>query len=237
MARGKLFWTAVFVGFALAGAVQADTRYVSDVLLINLRERQDTASPTVRLLRTGEAMEVLETSDGFLRVRTAEGEEGWVSEQYVTRDLPKARVIAQLQDETAKLRARLRDLEGARDAAVAELEAARKAHSTSASDLEQELAAARAEAQASATQLRDVKGKYEGLLQASKEVLQVTEERDTLRGENQKLRGENQQLVAEKATLARSWAVRWFLAGSGVLLVGWVLGAITRKKKARFSVG
>ncbi|MBE0617090.1 MAG: hypothetical protein IH608_04080, partial [Proteobacteria bacterium] len=62
-------------------------------------------------------------------------------------------------------------------------------------------------------------------------------ERDRLRAENQALGETAGRLEAEKDTLTRSWAVRWFVAGAGVLLVGWVLGALTKRKKARFMVG
>jgi len=238
MGRRAIFLAVVVLaGISLARGAWSETRYVSDVLLINLRERPDTTAPTVRLLRTGEAMEVLETRDGFLRVRTTDGEEGWVSEQYVTAELPKALVIERLQSEVSKLRARVRDLEGARDQAAAELDAATKSHSASATELERELATARSEAETTAAELKAVQDKYESLRQASEQVLQVTGERDTLREENRRLADANQQLTDEKAKLTRAWAIRWFLAGAGVLLVGWVLGAITRKKKARFSVG
>jgi SH3 domain protein len=238
MVRGRIFWAAVVVAaVSIAGSAPAETRYVSDVLLVNLRERPDGAAPTIRLLRTGEAMDVLEVRGGFLHVRTAQGEEGWVADQYVTTELPKAMVIAQLQNETGKLRARLRDLEAARDQVAAELEAVKKSQSESSSELQQALSDARTEAQATAAKLQDVQGKYDELRQASQEVFQVTEERDTLRGENERLRDENQRLTGEKAKLTRAWATRWFLTGAGVLLVGWVLGALTRKKKARFTVG
>ncbi len=236
------FWARLVAAFLVAAAllpaaVAADTRYIADVLLVNLRDRPDPAANTLRLLRTGEALEVLEAQPGFLRVRTEQGEEGWVAEQYATAELPKALVVVKLQEEVSRLRARLRDLEGARDQVAAELEAARRTHSSSSTELQAELSAARGEAERTARELQDVRQKYQSLTEASKHVTEVTEERDRLRAENQKLSAAVASLDAEKGSLTRSWAIRWFLAGAGVLLVGWVLGAITRKKKARFSVG
>jgi len=218
-------------------AATADTRYITDVLLVNLRDRPDPAGNTLRLVRSGEALEVVEVQPGFLRVRTEQGEEGWVAEQYATEELPKALVATKLQGDVGNLRARIRDLEGARDQVAADLESARKTHSSSSTELQAELSAARGEAERAARELKDVSQKYQSLSEASKHIAEVTAERDRLRAENETLGGTLARLEAESGAAARGWAIRWFLAGAGVLLVGWVLGAITRKKKARFSVG
>lgn len=239
MGRFRARLVAAFLAAAalLPAGATADTRYIADVLLVNLRDRPDPAASTLRLLRTGEALEVLEAEPGFLQVRTEQGEEGWVAEQYATAELPKALVVVKLQEEVSRLRAQIRELEGARDQVAVELEAARRTHSSSSTELQAELSATRGASESAARELQDVRQKYQSLVEASKHVTEVTEERDRLRAEHQKLSAAVASLDAEKGSLTRAWAIRWFLAGAGVLLVGWVLGAITRKKKARFSVG
>lgn len=213
----------------------AETRYITDVLLVNLREAPQANAPTIRLLRTGEALQVLDSRPGFLRVRTGQGEEGWVAEQYAAAEAPAAVVAARLQEEISRLRNRLRTLEEDRDRATAQLEAARRAQASSMAELQHELAAVRGEADQAARELQEVRQRYEHLLQASQNVAEVTEERDRLRVQTGELREAVGLLEAEKSALLRSWAVWWFLAGAGVLLLGWVLGALTRKKKSRFS--
>lgn len=236
MGRAAVALAALAMAAVLTpGFGRAETRYVSDVLLVNLREAPQANAPTIRLLRSGESFQVLESRPGFLRVRTGQGEEGWVAEQYAVSEVPAAIVAARLQEEIARLRNRLRTLEEDRDRATAELEASRRAQASSATELQHELAAVRGEAEQAARELQDVRERYERLLQASQNVAEVTDERDRLRAQTGELREAVDRLEAEKSTFVRSWAIRWFLAGAGVLTLGWVLGALTRKKKSRFS--
>lgn len=237
MGRFRLGLAVLLIVAALAPASGAETRYITDVLLVNLRDRPHAGAATIRLLRTGEALEVLGSEAGFFRVRTEQGEEGWVAEQYAVTELPKERVAAGFQEEVARLRTRVLTLEEGRDGAVAELEAARKAHESSASDLQEELSALRGEAERASREHEEVTRKYESLLHASGQLGEMVAERDRLRVENRELTEAVGRLEDRARSLAETRALRWFLAGAGVLFVGWVLGALTRKKKARFSVG
>ncbi|MDW7710467.1 MAG: TIGR04211 family SH3 domain-containing protein [Deferrisomatales bacterium] len=238
MTRTTLGLAALLVAaFLVPAAAGAETRYITDVLLVNLRARPQAGAETIRLLRSGEVLEVMGSEAGFLRVRTEQGEEGWVAEQYAVTDVPKEWVVAELREEVERLRARVLTLEGARDEATAELEAARKAHASSATALQQELSELREQAEGASRELREVRREYESLLQASGQVGEVVGERDRLRAENRELTEALARREAQARSLGQTRALRWFLAGAGVLLVGWVLGALTRKKKARFSVG
>ena len=239
MSWGRRISLALWVGLmTLSGQAAAETRYVSDVLTVNLRERPDTSSATIRLLRTADSLEVLETVPGFIRVRAAEGEEGWVAEQYVTGEVPKEQTIRRLEQESGRLRQRVRELEETRDEVTQALESARTTHASSTEEKDLQLQQLRGESARLARELKDVSEKYEGLLVASKDVLQVIQERDRLLGEAERLGDDLRKLQEERSSLVKGAAVRWFLAGAGVLLTGWLLGAFSgRRKKARFSVG
>jgi len=239
MSWGRRISLALWVGLAtLSGQAAAETRYVSDVLIVNLRERPDTSSATIRLLRTADSLEVLETVPGFVRVRAAEGEEGWVAEQYVTGEVPKEQTIRRLEQELGRFRQRVRELEGTRDELTQALESARTTHASSAEEKDLQLQQLRGESARLVRELKDVSEKYEGLLAASKDVLQVVQERDRLLGEAERLGEDLRKFQEERSSLLKGAAVRWFLAGAGVLLTGWLLGALSgRRKKARFSVG
>ena len=79
------------------GSTHADTRYVSDMLILTLREGQGSQYKAIRTLRTGTPIEVLEESARYFRVRTQEGEEGWVEKQYISPEEPKA-VISRIEE-------------------------------------------------------------------------------------------------------------------------------------------
>jgi len=63
-------------------------------------------------------------------------------------------------------------------------------------------------------------------------VVEITDERDRLKKENVKLTSTVRELTEENTDLNRNQSVRWFLAGAGVLLFGWLIGRISRKKRA-----
>src|SRR5579864_96743 len=70
----------------LAGCVRTtkpkETAYVT-VPQVYLRDRIAAVYNRVALVKNGERLQVLDKSRRFVRVRTAEGKEGWVEERYL----------------------------------------------------------------------------------------------------------------------------------------------------------
>lgn len=102
----------------LPAAALAATAYIIDELRVSLREAPcDQCAVVQPGLPSGLQLEVSEARDGWSRVRTAEGAEGWVPSRYLT-DRPIARdqlealrqQLAQLQEENRDLRQRLQEL-------------------------------------------------------------------------------------------------------------------------------
>ena len=83
-------------------------------------------------------------------------------------------------------------------------------------------------------ELARITEEYQKLQQISSDVLQITRERDQLRQENSTLMGQMQQLQEQSNLYLRTAVIKWFLAGAGVLLAGWILGKISRKKNRYF---
>lgn len=194
---------------ALPRPAHAETRYVSDQLVISVRAGTEANAALLTTLRTGTAVEVLREEGSHLRVRTEDGVEGYVQAQYITAETPKPLVIARLQAQVAKL-------QGAGEAL--------KSLKADATGSEAALAEARRE-------LQDLDARYRALLEKSEDVLQVIEERDRLQGERDRLSVEVETLRGENAALLRQGGIRWFLAGAGVLLAGWLVGKASRKKR------
>ena len=90
------------------GIGRADRRYVSDRLIITLRETPNTNGRVLRTLKTDTPVEVLEESGRYLRIRTEAGEEGWVDKQYITPETPKPIIMARLHDEMNRLQEKIK---------------------------------------------------------------------------------------------------------------------------------
>jgi SH3 domain protein len=189
---------------------QAQTRYVSDKLVITFRTGPGNQFNIVRNLTSGNRVEVLEelADEGYTHVRLPDGSEGYVLTQY-------------LQDEpTAELRlaTATRDLQRAQQSA-ADL-------GQRADGLEAELSrtqAALEEAQMRAdsldTELADVRS-------ASADALATRDRNESLSVEVSDLTGELRNAEAELSELRSRNRQSWFIIGAAVLFGGIVIGLV-----------
>jgi SH3 domain protein len=228
-----IFLFALLIPLSVSvGSTHADTRYVSDMLILTLREGQGPQYKIIRTLKTGTPIEVLEESTRYLRVRTQEGEEGWVEKQYISPEEPKAVILAGLKKETNRLKARVEELEIDQAALLDQLNAAKQSHTAKVK-----------EASRLNMELRQITEKYSALLDKSGNVAELIKENDLLYRENERLQAANDRLNTEAkhpqqeiARLRRTEMLWLFLAGAGVFFVGLIVGKISKKKRYYFDV-
>ncbi len=217
------------------GSAYADTQYVSDVLVITLREGKGSKYKIKKTLKTGTPLEVLEESGNYLRARTKDGEEGWVLKQYITPQLPKAIVIARLKKEAGRLRTKMEKLETSLASTRNELKTAKQKHAAEAKELKKIANKNKKDAYSTSKELEQITEKYNALLEKSKNVLEIAEERDRLLATHDSLNAEVEHLQQENERLMRTGMIRWFIAGGSVFFVGWIAGKISRKQKKLYS--
>jgi SH3 domain protein len=200
----------------LATAATAETRYVSDELVITLRTGKANTYQILRTLHSGTSLEVLEQSDKYARVRTTDGLEGWVLAQYLT-DTPIARErLKQAQQRLDKLQADNRQLQQS-------LSAVRQEKKT----LQREQNALRGESEKlnkELAQLREVAARP----------IELDRQNSALNQRIQAMQRESDQLKADNQRLADRSQREWFLTGAGVLFGGILLGILLpllRRKK------
>src|SRR4030042_680111 len=108
IAVSSLFFVFVFS----AMIADAKTQYVSDELVIHLREGKGNEYKIIKMLRNGTPLNILEEAEQYLKVRTGEGLEGWVLKQYITSETPKTAIIAGLENERDRLNSSLGQCSG-----------------------------------------------------------------------------------------------------------------------------
>src|SRR5262245_65020394 len=104
---------AILLGCATSAA--AETAWVTDSLRLGLYAEPDASGSPSQNLQSGAALEVLERTQGYARVRTAAGSEGWVKSAYLVDEKPAQLRVAELEAELATLRS---DADRARAARV-----------------------------------------------------------------------------------------------------------------------
>jgi SH3 domain protein len=207
--------------FLFACALQAQTRYVSDELVITLRTGPSSQNAITRNLTSGARVEVLEENDAgnYARVRLVDGTEGWVLTQYL-QDEPTASLrLTTATRELAEAERRAAEFEDGATGLDAELATTREALEqlqAYAEGIESELADIRA-ASASAIETREQNERL------TSRVSSLTAEADLVDMEMRDLRSRNRQ--------------SWFIVGAGVLFGGIVIGLVapSLRRKRRSS--
>jgi len=112
-------------------AADAETVYVTDVLQLGIHRAQNTSDRPFENVVSGTSLAVLERVPNYARVRTPDGQEGWVRSAFLVADKPAKTRVAELEAELDAVRTALRERETA--LLVAEEAAARVSREMEAS--------------------------------------------------------------------------------------------------------
>ena len=104
----------------LPAAVMADTTYITDKVPIELYSSTFQRGVLVTTLQSGAIVEVIETDADYSKIRTLDGQEGWLKSSYLSSEKPMQanylQLMAkhkQLQEEVEQLKSQLKSSEGA----------------------------------------------------------------------------------------------------------------------------
>ena len=232
---GRLKLILLFVLFILLSVsvrvTHADRRYVSDMLLITLRAGEGREYRVIKTLKTDTPVEVLEESEEYLRVRTDEGEGGWVAKQYISSEVPKSVIIGGLKEETSKLNTRIKELEKDQASLLEQFEVGTQSHAVKVEELEKNASNRKKEASRLKIELAQITKKHNTLIDQSKNVVDLISEQKRLQAKNVNLDKRVEHLQKENSDLRSTRRLQWFLVGGGVFFIGWIAGKVSRKKK------
>jgi hypothetical protein len=100
---------AVFAGLLLAAlAAQAQTLYVTDKIQAVVYAEPSLEGNQVRILESGDAVELVSREGDNARIRLEDGSEGWVAGSYLVVDIPATRQLQALTADNERLRASAR---------------------------------------------------------------------------------------------------------------------------------
>lgn len=91
--------------------VFAETMYVSDFLIVNVKDKLEQPYSVITTVQSNQPVEILDQSGRYVQIRTETGEVGWIARQYLKKSLPKDTVIKQLETEITGLKEKLSTLE------------------------------------------------------------------------------------------------------------------------------
>ena len=100
---------------SVAGAAE-NTVFVTDELRLGLYPDETTSGRPTRMLTSGDQLRILDRALRSMRVRTDNGDVGWVKSGYVVEKEPARRLIVPLQAQSEKLTASLDAMTAEKDA-------------------------------------------------------------------------------------------------------------------------
>lgn len=207
----------LFIILSLALPAHAESRYVTDQVLVSLRPAADDTSPPLERLATGMRVEVMEDLGAFLKIKSSAGSIGFVRSKYFIPTPPAGAtgLTPALQEQLARTTKENAELS-------AELQQMKTASPTT------DHAALVLEREKNRSELAELNKRYQELEKNLGGGTAIIQERDLLKQEVARLS------VASKnpppATPERS-PLQWFLAGGAVLLAGWIAGKSSRPKR------
>ena len=101
---------SVLLSFGVLGHTRADTVYVVDQINIGLHATRQFDSAIVLMIGSGTPLELLERDGNVAKVKTQNGEEGWVDINYVKSNAPLATQLRNATATNEALHAELGDL-------------------------------------------------------------------------------------------------------------------------------
>lgn len=99
--------TLLLVLYLLPSVIAAQTVYVTDQLSLKLRETPASDGAVIVTLKSGDKLTLLEKRNGFSKVKTEEGKNGWVQSWYVSPEEPASYFLDKANQENEQLKQQL----------------------------------------------------------------------------------------------------------------------------------
>jgi SH3 domain protein len=202
----------------LPATLFAETRYVSEIKEITLRTGPGAEYKIISMVRSGTPMTVLEETEKWTQVQLANDKEGWVLKQYLQTEVPDAILLANLQKK--------------HDSLTAEADTLRDENR----DLKERVAALSANLETCRGEFGSLNTAHETLKTESSEFLELQTRHKSTEKELATQTEKANRLENELADLINDKRLKWFLLGAGVLIVGMVIGFITKPQRRRSSL-
>lgn len=197
-----------------------ETRYISDKIRIYVRAGAGTEFKLIAPLTTGNRVKLLgEKMNGWVHIDYGKNRQGWIQERFLTKLEPADKRLV-------KANAKIAQLEQNTKAKLASLTETNKEYRKGNTGLLREVKELR-------SKLQKVEKNYSTLLADSAEFLTLQKEHQTLLTESRERQTREADILSECELLKTAYRIKWFLAGGGVLLIGFLIGIILQAFRHR----
>lgn len=184
-----------------------------------MRRGQGTDFKIIAVINDGTAVELISEENEWAQVQLPSGKQGWVLRRYLSQTPPLDQQLELLQREKSELTQTTQALKQRLDEISAEKDRFEKDY------------------QLCLTEHGEISDKYLTLQNDTADVIQTKENLQQVETQLAGLQKQLSEVQQENGRLAKNQTTKWFLAGGGVLLLGWFIGLFSgRSKKKRSSL-
>ncbi len=227
----KRFLFAISIVFLIsfyAFSAFAEMLYVKPSSEITMRRGKGTDFKIIAVIKDGTPVELLGESEDWAQVRLDSGKEGWVLRRFLSDTPPLGQQVELLQREkdvltqtSQGLKQRLDQLSGEKDEIEKQLRSEKE-------QIEKEF-------NLCVSDRTSINDNYARLQEDTADVVQTKKNLEAAQSKITTLDQQLSQLQEENDRLTKTETLKWFLAGGGVLFLGWLIGLISRGSKKKRS--
>lgn len=204
--------------FVLPTVLFAETRYVSEIRQITLRTGPGGEYIVIAEPKTGTPVTVLGESEAWTQVQLADGKEGWLLTQYLTAKVPDT--------------IQLKSLRKKHDTLIAETDTLKNENQ----GLKEKVATLTTDLDSCRSEYDTLNSTHETLKTESADFLELQASHKSAVKELAAQKEKADRLEEELSGLINDQRLKWFLLGAGVLLLGIIIGFITKPQRRRSSL-
>ena len=198
-----------------SASVYGETMYVSDILKLTLRTGPSIENKIISVLESGQVMEVIKFGDEWSRVQLPNGKEGWVLSRYLTTRETNNIKLERLEAKHKNLMIQAAEL----------LEENNR--------LQRDNTKLSTGFKANQKQLAKIQADYEALKAEAADFLTLKTNYNRATSQLAEQTAKANQLEEQVSSLEMNAYIKWFLAGSGVLIIGFLIGFSTKRQRRR----
>jgi len=215
------FKRIVYVGIVLmcfSANGLAESMYVTDLLKLTLRSGPSTEHKILSVVESGYQVEMLEPGEDWSLVRIADGKEGYVLTRYLVPEPTHNVRLEKLQT---------------KHKAIVQQAATLLEENTRFRNESKKL---KATSDRNEKALKKLHTDYDKLKAGSADYIELKEKYKTVSGQLAEQTKRAAALDEDLRAIEINQYIKWFLAGSGVLLVGFIVGYSARRQRRRPSL-
>ena len=198
----------------LAATSWAENVYVSENIRLTVRKEPGNDKKIVSILASGDQVNVLQFGDEWTKIRLSDDKEGWVLSRFLSTQMPSSVALKVLEKKYADLVAQ---------SGMPQEDVHR---------LKEENEKLAADQQNCSKQFQSLNDKYQTLKTDSQEVVKLRADYDEALARVSEQGKKLELLEAEVGKTTFDQNFKWFLAGGGVLLTGFFIGLIAKRKRS-----